>query len=236
VASVEFWDHYAQWYQLWIEHTHYHDGILEILLSRAKPGWRILDIGAGNGVLSFPLSSYGCNVTALEPSAGMRNLLYESGLRHRSGRITVDDRMWEEVSNDEFSDYDLILACNSLHLTTMGFEKALEKIFRTRPQNIFLISEIDLPEIQRRWLDGAYSNVLLKSTDVHNPYAYHHLDEMVRHWTFIKGRSPQPNEIADLKKKIVLKDGHLWIEHTSRMMMFWWRRNGCNGEEVVPLF
>lgn len=57
-------------------------------------------------------------------------------------------------------------------------------------------------------------------------YAYHHLNEMVEHWTFIKGRTPQSDEISDLEKRIILQEGHLWIKNTSRIMMCWWKRDG----------
>jgi len=44
-----------------------------------EPGWKVLDIGAGNGVLSLPLCAIGCEVTALEPSWGMRSLFLRRG-------------------------------------------------------------------------------------------------------------------------------------------------------------
>ena len=69
-ASVKFWDGYAPWLKLWIEHNRYHDRIIELLTSMVEPGWKVLDIGAGNGVLSLPLSAIGCAVTAIEPSTG----------------------------------------------------------------------------------------------------------------------------------------------------------------------
>lgn len=223
VASVEFWDCYAKWYKLWIEHTDYHGKIIEVLMAMTGPGWRVLDIGAGNGILSFPLHSQGCHVTALEPSMGMRNLLHQEAFKKRVDRLNVDDRRWEAVPRDEFLDADLILACNSLHLTEIGFEMALAKIFRTRPRNVLLITELGPPEIRVRWPCRDYTVVLTKSFDVDNSYAYHHLNEMVEHWTFIKGSPPQPDEISDLKNKIILKNGHLWIKHTSRVVMYWWK-------------
>ena len=43
-------------------------------------GWRVLDIGAGSGILSLPLCAIGCDGTAMEPSIGMRSLLYKEAL------------------------------------------------------------------------------------------------------------------------------------------------------------
>ena len=55
VATVRFWDGYARWYKLWMEHTQYHQRIIEVLLAMTEKDWRVLDIGAGNGILSIPL-------------------------------------------------------------------------------------------------------------------------------------------------------------------------------------
>jgi len=90
-------------------------------------------------------------VTALEPSIGMRNLLYEEAFQKRIDGLNVDERIWEEAPCYEFLDYDLILACNTLHLTLIGFEEALEKVFRARPENVFLISEVGPPDIRAKW-------------------------------------------------------------------------------------
>jgi hypothetical protein len=70
---------------------------------------------------------------------------------------------------------------------------------------------------------GDYKLFFTKSYEMDNPYAYHHLNEMIEHWTFIKGRTPQPGELSDLKKRIVFQEGHLWIKHTSPIMMCWWK-------------
>ena len=45
------------------------------LTTMVSPGWRVLDMGAGSGILSLPRCTIGCEVTAMEPSIGMRSLL-----------------------------------------------------------------------------------------------------------------------------------------------------------------
>jgi ubiquinone/menaquinone biosynthesis C-methylase UbiE len=225
IASVKFWDSYARWYKLWIEHTHYHERIIEVLLAMTGPGWKVLDIGAGNGILSIPLYARGCEVTALEPSVGMRNLLCEEVFKKRIEGVTVDERVWEEVPCYEFSDYDLIIACNTLHLTQIGFEEALAKVFRAGAKNVFLVLDLGSPHICVKGFYGDYAVLFTKSYETDNSYAYHHLNEMVEHWTFIKGRTPQPDEISDLRKGIIFQEGHLWVKNTSRIMMCWWKKD-----------
>ncbi len=134
-ATVTFWEGYAKWYRLWLDHTDYHRPVVELLKETVEPGWRILDIGAGSGVLSFPLAEMGCTVTALEPSLLMRSFLYSEMFKRHTDRVDVDDRRWEDVSPmDDYPDFDLILSCNTLHLTSLGFETAWRRsLQQTRP-------------------------------------------------------------------------------------------------------
>jgi hypothetical protein len=62
------------------------------------------------------------------------------------------------------------------------------------------------------------------SYDADSSYAYHHLNEMLGHRTFKKGRTLQPDEILVLKKKTALECGHLWMKETAKVMMCWWKR------------
>ncbi|MGQ9777651.1 MAG: class I SAM-dependent methyltransferase [Thermodesulfobacteriota bacterium] len=231
VSSIDFWDSYARWYKLWIEHTYYHERILKMLKKIVRSGqnesipkWRVLDIGAGNGVLSIPLLELGWEVTALEPSIEMRRLFYEEVSKKGINSFALDERKWERVPWNEYVDYDLMIACNTIHLTQMGLSKALFKVFRMRPKNFFLITEFDLREVQKMGFYEGYNLIFLQSFEMDDSFVYHNFDEMVDHCTFLKGYPPKPKEMKEWQRRIILKENHLWIKETSQVKLYWWRR------------
>lgn len=222
-ATVSFWDGYAPWYKLWIEHNHYHDRMLDVLFARAEPGWKVLDVGCGNGVLSLPLSGMGCEVTALEPSIGMRGLLFAEAFSRDIDRVKVDERRWEEVLHDDFLDHDLIVACNSLHLTTLGFHAALDKVFRARPKRVFVVTETE-PSFDLRIEREGYVTVVEQTYEIESSFGYHTWDEAFAHVAFKKGRPLTIVEEFDLQEKLTERDGHLWLRDTGTVAMRWWER------------
>gem|GEM_PF-694928 len=224
-ATVQFWDIYAKWYRSWIEHNNYHDRIIDVLTTIVEPGWRVLDIGAGNGVLSLPLCAIGCDVTSLEPSAGMRNILYEETFNRGIDWLHVDERRWEDSPVYQLRNYDLIMACNSLHLTEMGFKQAVEKIFHAQPKNVFVVTELGAPEIKVKWQYGDYTMLFTKCYETESSLAYHSTDEIKEYWSFMMDRRLHPYEIEGIKSRIVFECDHMWLKDTARVGMYWWERN-----------
>ncbi len=226
-ATVKFWDGYAPWYNLWLEHNCYHDRIIEVLTSMVAPGWKVLDIGAGNGVLSLPLCAIGCDVTAIEPSIGMRNLLLKETMNRGIDWISIEERRWEDTPSFHFAGYDLVMACNSLHLTEAGFEKSLAKAFKTGARNVFVVTE-HAPEIKVKWAYSDYSMLFAKSYETESSFAYHHMGEAFEHWSFKKGRMLSSEEEMRIKAKLVFEDEHFWMKDTAYVGMYWWSRDGRN--------
>jgi ubiquinone/menaquinone biosynthesis C-methylase UbiE len=221
-ATVQFWDGYAKWYKLWIEHNNYHDRIIEVLTAMVKPGWKVLDIGDGNGVLSLPICAIGCEVTVLEPSIGMRNLLFEEAFKRGIDWINVDGRRWEDIPCYQLKHYDLVMACNCLHLTQMGFQNALKKVFKTGAHRVFVITELGPPGIKVRWQYDNYTMSFAKCYETESSFAYHSMNEFIEHWTFKKSRPLYPDEERDIKSMLTIEDGHLWIKDTAYVGMYWW--------------
>jgi len=223
VATVEFWDGYARWYKLWMEHNHYHDRIITKLMENVHPGWKVLDIGAGNGVLSLPLCAIECEVTALEPSTGMRNLLFAEAFARGMDWLQVDARTWEEVPSLSYHNLDLIMACNSLHLTRTGLAPALNRIFQFRPRCVFLVSEL-YPGIEVLPEREDYTLRFMEYFDTDSSFAYHHVGEVIDHWTFKKGGRLGDRELGDITALLSYNDNHLWIRDGATVCMFWWDR------------
>jgi SAM-dependent methyltransferase len=90
----------------------YPDAVFDLLASRCglRPGARVLDIGAGNGLATGPLLAAGAHVTAVEPGADLAAILTGT---HACDRLDV------VVSDFESADlpggFDLAVAATSLH-------------------------------------------------------------------------------------------------------------------------
>jgi len=224
-TDVSHWDGYSQWYRLWFEHNNYHDEILITLMEMVAPGWKVLDIGAGNGVLSLPLCAIGCEVNALEPSSGMRNLLHREASSRGIDWIRVDNHRWEEF-HDCSEPFDLVIACNSLHLTTLGIEDSLRKIVSMKSGNIFIVSEFQLDNCSEQFLSNQYSMAFRKKTKTESSFAYHSVHEAVNHWAYINRRLPDPDEEREIRSKLVWRHGHFWVQDTAFINMYWWNLNG----------
>lgn len=225
VNNVYFWNGYAKWYKSWIEHNSYHDRIVEVLINMVEPGWRVLDIGAGIGVLTLPLCSIYCDVLALEPSINMRDFLYREAFSRGIDWINVDDRRWEDVPIFELEGFDLVIACNSLHLTSIGFKQALEKVFQTKPKNIFLVTEFEVSEWSFKFQKVGYTMSFMKSYQIESSFAYHTKKEVEDHWSYIKGKKLNLLEIGEIEAKLVYQKGHMWLKDKACVYMYWWEKN-----------
>ena len=179
-ATVVFWEGYAKWYKLWLDHTDYHKPIVDLLAEMVEPGWRVLDIGAASGALSFPLAEMGCAVTALEPSLLMRSFLFKEMLKRDTDRVEVDDRRWEDVSTMDCRHFDLILSCNTLHLTSLGFEAALDKVFASDPARVLVVTE-HVPGTAVRFAYKSHVVAFARSCTTSSSFAYHSLHEVFDH-------------------------------------------------------
>jgi FkbM family methyltransferase len=228
IDTVDYWDANARWYDLWLRHNHYHRKIIAILTRMARPGWKVVDIGAGGGILSIPLAEMGCRVTCVEPSAGMRTLLYgnmaRNGLRKH---IKVDHRLWEEVDSHEFSASDLVLACNSIHLMRMNPEESLRKMFLTRPEYTFVVTEASVLEPSRPWAPQNYRRFFHRSFKTESSYVYHTVEEALEHRALRTRRVPDEAERKSFQSSLVFRHGHYRLADSTKVHIHCWKKKGA---------
>ncbi len=222
-TTPSFWQGYSRWYQQWIAHSRYHDGIVKTITSLAASTWRVLDIGAGNGVLSRPLARMGCQVTALEPSSAMRRLLRQKMEQDGCQGMQIDGRTWDAVPSETFRDYDLVLACNSLHLTGVGFSPALAKVFAVKPKCVLVITELFSPEIRIPVRSANYYMHYARIEKTGSAFAYHSVNEAMEHWSANNGRRPDTWERDEIKQKLVKREDMHWMDDSALVGVFCWR-------------
>lgn len=222
-TTPAFWQSYSRWYQQWMAHSRYHDHIIRTITTMAKPSWQVLDIGAGNGVLSRPLAHMGCQVTALEPSSAMRRLLRQKVKKDGLQAVHIDRRPWENVPCNAFKGYDLVLACNSLHLTRIGFAPSLSKVFATQAKRVVVVTELFSQEIRIPVRRGNYSIQYARIEKTGSAFAYHSVQEAYEHWAANNGRRPDAWERDDIKQKLVKHRDHYWMDDVALVGVFCWK-------------
>jgi SAM-dependent methyltransferase len=108
------------------------------------PSSRILDVGAGPGTLAIPLAGIAAHITAVEPSKGMLDCLFEnireSGIRN----IMVVPKKWEEVDirNDLNPPYDIVFASYSLGFSDL--REALMKMDAVSSKYVYIFWFADM--------------------------------------------------------------------------------------------
>jgi SAM-dependent methyltransferase len=125
VHDAAFWDRRARHFRGGDEASPYVAGFIEHL--RARAGESVLDVGCGSGALALPLARAGHDVTGLDFSAGMLDLLRrqaaEEGLRNvKTVRAAWDDD-WRAAG---VAAADVVIASRSLDVRDL--RAALQKL------------------------------------------------------------------------------------------------------------
>ena len=92
-------------------------------------------------------------------------------------RVEVDDRRWEDVLPVDYRDFNLVLSCNTLHLTGLGFEAALDKVFARDPAHVLVVTE-HVPGTVVRFAYRSHVVAFARTYTTSSSFAYHHLYEV----------------------------------------------------------
>jgi SAM-dependent methyltransferase len=216
-GAIEFWDTFAPWYEKWLLRGSYHTPVIRELSKMIEPGWRVLDIGAGTGVLSIPMSSLGCTVDALEPSRGMRAIFGDKLSSLGVLSVTTLRERWEDFDSAQEQPFDLIVACNSLHLTRGGIMGGMKKVFSARPTFICLATEInqdifvDFKEVNR--LQDSYTFLSIMTYRTDSSFHFEDMDEVAKLGKF-----------AGIPIRVEMTEGRLLQSDSTEIAVLWWER------------
>jgi SAM-dependent methyltransferase len=216
-GSIEFWDRFAHWYEKWLNRGTYHRAIIKAVSEMVEPGWRVLDIGAGTGVLSIPMASLGCTVTAIEPSEGMGELFSAKLSSLHVDTVSIAGIRWEDFQMEEEGRYDLILACNSLHLTQGGIAVGIKKAFSLGGAYVSLITEInqdifiDFKTVDS--LQDTYNFLSIRKYRVDSSFFFESMHEVERLQEFLN------REI-----QVTMEDGRPVQRDSTDIAAVWWEK------------
>jgi ubiquinone/menaquinone biosynthesis C-methylase UbiE len=101
-------------------------------------GDRILDIGAGTGALTLPMSRIAKEVTAIEPSKNMLWCLHNNLANEEVTNVRCIQKRWEEidVEKDLRGSYDVVVASYSLGM--IDIVSSLKKMNAVAKKTVFL--------------------------------------------------------------------------------------------------
>ncbi|WP_370572565.1 class I SAM-dependent methyltransferase [Methanomethylovorans sp.] len=99
---------------------------------------RVLDIGSGPGRLAIPIARKVSHVTAVEPAAGMMEILKENTKQQGIDNISCVSKRWEDidVENDLDAPYDVVIASFSLGMPDI--KEAIRKMEQASSKYVYL--------------------------------------------------------------------------------------------------
>jgi len=113
---------------------------IELVLSKLPitKNSRILDIGAGPGTLAILFADRAMEVTAVEPSAGMVEVMKDQAQEKNISNLTVVQKRWEDVNpeSDLAGPFDIIIASYSLGMPDI--DAAIDKMQAVSSGQIWL--------------------------------------------------------------------------------------------------
>lgn len=103
ISNDQFWRSFGI-YDLVLNHSGYPGEILAKISSFISPESTLLDIGAGTGAFTIPLSKIASKVIAVDPSAYQMQVLFEKAKGEGLTNIIKIEKEWKDVKPSEISE------------------------------------------------------------------------------------------------------------------------------------
>jgi len=147
----QHWDKRAPSFVDHVGKTAYPDAFLKIMQPQAD--WTVLDIGCGGGTLSLPLSSRVKEITAVDFSGKMLEMLSAEIQRQGIKNIRTVMASWEDDwSAKNIGFYDVAIASRSLSVDDV--EEAIKKLDRAATKRVYLSTVVGDGPYDRRIFDA----------------------------------------------------------------------------------
>lgn len=216
-GTPRFWNGFSHWYEKWIERGEYHRPLVNEIAQMVEPGWTVLDIGAATGPLSIPLASLECNVTALEPCDGMRQILESKIESLGINNIDIRPEYWEEFDLNTIPEPDLVIASNCMHLIKGGIMEGMSKVFKTGARYICLVTEVnegvsvDFKHIDT--LQSSHNFLYIRNYELDSSFYFEDREEGM-----------ELNRFLDYGLDIVMEEGMPVNRDSTDIAVIWWER------------
>lgn len=133
--NPESWDNIASKFNEWMEKDDYPEKLLNKIELDSNDS--VLDIGCGNGVITIPLAQKATEVTAMDISSKMLEILKKNAKDSGFNNINTFNRRIEDVTEEDIGKHDVVVASRSLNgVSDIG--KELEKINNIAQKSVYL--------------------------------------------------------------------------------------------------
>ncbi len=171
ISNDQFWRSYGIYDQVQM-HSGYPGEILTKISSFISPGATLLDIGAGTGAFSIPLSRIASRIVAVDPSAYQLQILMDKARREGLTNIFTIEKEWKDVLDSEILEVaiqegdisgddvqegeiqtvDYSLAAYSLF--EEGIENFLTKMIKVSKKGSFIVFRANVPDLLNEFAYG----------------------------------------------------------------------------------
>jgi SAM-dependent methyltransferase len=219
------------------------DPLLDFVLKNVDSQTTILDIGAGNGRWTIPLAQNGKEVTAVEPSSAMRELLDKNIGAANLNNVQVVQSSWDQASVDP---HDIVVCAHAMY-GSPDFATFVRKIEQHTRKSCYLavrlppsdgiLGQLSLA-IKGRSHDspnaivaynalyglGIYANVLVEN-DIYRWESKTYQDAFVKVKRHLHVESDKYDGLIreTLSKSLIPSDNYLIWPDGMRSALLWWK-------------